>query len=94
MGLAQECQDLVYWKDAEGGQAGVPCRASVGVEMTAFGGHWTSGEMVLKLAEVFAHENACWRCPSVRWVGWGRGGRGGGRCLASWPELQAASQAM
>lgn len=55
----------------------MPYRASMGVEMTAFGGHWTSGEMVLKLAEVLTHENACWRCPSVRWVGWGSGvGRG------------------
>lgn len=75
LGLAQECQDLVY--SGKMLKAGMPCRASVGVEMTAFGGHCTSGEMVLKLAAVLAHENACWRCPSVRRAGWGRGPGGG-----------------
>lgn len=47
-------------------------RPRMGVEMTAFGGHWTSREMVSKTAEVLAHENVCWRPSSVRWKGCGR----------------------
>lgn len=67
----------LFWKDAEGGQTGVPCRASVADQgwewrRQPLGGHWTSREMVSKTAEVLAHENACWRPSSVSWAGCGR----------------------